>query len=347
MCAHSESFFPAFAYVFTGEIFLSNAEGDCSISIYKEGEGIADVSSDISYRLFHDQGIGKIIWSRRSWDNSIAGFTPSKTYLLEFSVDDGVITDPFPLVPRLLLEEPWNFGNIYHPDLSPDGDSFIVAAYESGETEGYIWEFDIPGDGPVDIDNKREVAYLIPSEAGGLENATFHGPLYGLMNQPNRVYFGYDYPDRKYAYVELNDGSRPTPVQVAERFEGHLDPGSIGLWDFGDGVKEVMSLSGSVHGNGAIEILDVDACVANPDGDDCVILDSIQGSGTTSFATRSNSGPLPILLYMYDVDARNVGYSIRECVLNDEYQSSGSCYRTVIDGIKDPTRTLYGVDSAD
>ena len=68
LCADSGSFFPAFAYVFTGEVFLSNSEGDCSISIQKSD----DVGYGISYRFFGNletgDGYGKIVWSRRHFD---------------------------------------------------------------------------------------------------------------------------------------------------------------------------------------------------------------------------------------------------------------------------------------
>ncbi|MEJ2385394.1 MAG: hypothetical protein P8Y54_13560, partial [Xanthomonadales bacterium] len=296
---------------------------------------------------FTDQGTGKIMWSERSWDYSVGGITPSKIYMLEFHVDAGAITDPFPLAPRVLLEEPVDFGNIYDPDLSPDGEKFIVSAYESGETEGYIWEFDIPDSGPVAIGAGREVAHLVTNDQG-LEQATFYGPLYGLSDQRKRVYFGFDYPDRKFAFVEeLPDGSWSAPVLVAERAEGDISPGSIGLWDFGDGLKEVMALSRSTGGNGAIEILDIDSCVDNPGADGCVVLDNIVGWRSASFTTITDDGPLPAMLYLFDVDARNVGYSIRECKLDIAYLSDNECYRTVIDGIKNPQRTLYGVDSAD
>ena len=345
LCVDSGSSFPAFAYVFTGEIFLSNSEGDCSISIYKSDE----LSANISYRFFGNletgNGSGKIVWSTRYFDfKLVGGFTRSRTLLLEFQAEAGAITTPLPLAPRLLLEEPENFGNAFHPDLNLTGDKVIISAYELGEVRGYIWEFDIPESGSVAMEDVRVLTTLEVDEEQGLDHATFHGPLYGLSDQRERIYFGYDYPDRKISYIEkVTDNLWSEPTLITERQDGALEPGSVGLWDFGTGPKEVLARSYTEDGIDFIEILDVDACANNVG--DCVIVDGIEGWDRSSFTTFTE-GQLPALLYLFDVDARNVGYSIRECDLSI-LQSGGTCYRTVISGIKDPKRSLYGVDSAD
>ena len=90
--------------------------------------------------------------------------------------------------------------------------------------------------------------------------------------------------------------------------------------------------------------VDVDACV---DGTrPCVIVDGIEGWDEPSFTTFTE-GQLPALLYLRREEARNIGYSIRECNLTAALLSTDICYRTVVAGIKNPKRTLYGVDSAD
>lgn len=350
LCAESGSLFPAFAYVFTGEILLSNSEGDCSISIYKEDEAITGVPSNISYRFFGNlddgDGYGKILWTERHFDfKQEGGFTRSKTLLLEFRVEAGAITTAFPLTPRLLLEEPEDFGNVFSPDLNLTGDKVIVSAYETGEVKGYIWEFDIPESGSVAIEDVRVLATLEVDEANGLEHATFHKPLYGLSDQHQRIYFSYNSPDRKLSYIEkVTDNLWSEPTLITEREDGDLGPGSVGLWDFGIGLREVLAFSNTVNGIDMIEILDVDACA--DDTGNCVVVDGIEGWESASFTTFTE-GQLPALLYLFDVDARNVGYSIRECDLTAALESTDGCYRTVISGIKDPKRTLYGVDSAD
>ena len=349
LCADSNSFFPAFAYVFTGELFLSNSDGDCSISIYQENEVISGIPSSISYRFFGDtedrDGYGKIVWSERHIDFKLGGFTRSKVLLLEFQVEAGAITTSFPLTPRLILQEPENFGNVFAPDLSPAGDEIIVSAYETGEGQGYIWEFDIPENGTVATEEDvRVLTTLTANETQGLEYATFHSPLYGLIDQPQRVYFGYDYPDRKISYIEKGAGDVwSAPTLIAERWDGDLGPGSVGLWDFGSGLREVLAFSNIVNGIDMIEVLDVDACVQG--SENCVV-EGIEGWESASFTTFTE-GQLPALLYLFDVDARNVGYSIRECDLTSTLNSSTTCFRTVIDGIRNPKRTLYGVNSAD
>ncbi|MGB5291830.1 MAG: hypothetical protein WBN41_10325 [Lysobacterales bacterium] len=344
LCVDSGSLFPAFAYVFTGELFLSNSEGDCSISIYKSDE----VSAHISYRFFGDlamgDGYGKIVWSSRYFDFKLGGFTRSKTFLLEFQAEAGAITTTLPLAPRLLLEEPESFGNVFHPDLNLTGDKVIISAYELGEVRGYIWEFDIPESGPVAMEDVRVLTTLEVDEDQGLDHATFHGPLYGLSDQRERIYFGYDYPDRKFSYIEkVTDNLWSEPTLITERWDGALDLGSVGLWDFGNGSKEVLARSYTEDDIDFIEILDVEACTSNEG--DCVIINGIEGWDRSSFTTFTE-GQLPALLYLFDVETQNVGYSIRECDLSI-LQSGGTCYRTVISGIKNSKRSLYGVDSAD
>ena len=127
----------------------------------------------------------------------------------------------------------------------------------------------------------------------GIDHATFHHPLYGLNDQRERIYFGYDYPDRKLAFVEKGMfGLWSEPVLIAERYDGVLEPGSVGLWDFGSGLglREVLTFSTTVSGNGPIEILDVDACVEGVG--DCIVLDGIEGWTGTSFTTFTE-GQLP------------------------------------------------------
>lgn len=348
LCVDSGSFFPAFAYVFTGEIFLSNSEGDCTISIHKADKTISGVPSNISYRFYagsvDGDGHGKIAFAQR---DGLVTYTLTEIMLLEFDVEGEALTTPLPLSPRLIMLEPDGFGNVYAPDLHPDENRVIVQAYEPGDDRAYIWEFDIPepGNAPAGLEDVRQLAYLDAIEHT-LEHALFHNIRYGMSDQRERVYFSYGNPQRRLSYIEKNElGNWSLPALITERWSGDLGPGSLIEWDYDDsGPKEVMAFTNTVDGVDLIEILDVDMCITN--GGDCVIVEGIEGWDDASFTTFTE-GELPALLYLHDVDARNIGYSIRECDLTAALQSPETCYRTVINGIKNPKRSLYGVDSAD
>ena len=331
LCADSGSFFPAFAYVFTGEIFLSNSEGDCTISIHKAEKTISGVPSNISYRFYggpaEGDGHGKIAFAQR---DGLVNYTLTEILLLEFDIEAGAITTPLPLSPRLIMLEPEGFGNVYAPDLHPDDNKVIVTAYEPGEVRGYIWEFDIPDPGSGYVDSEedvRELAYLDVNEHQ-VEHATFHNIRYGMSDQHERVYFGYGiYPQWKLSYIEKEEsGNWSLPAVIAERFGGYLGPGSIMEWDYdGSGPREVMAFTNKVDGGDQIEILDVDACVDNTRP--CVVIEGIEGWDEASFTTFTE-GPLPALLYLHKEDARNIGFSIRECDLTAALQSP-NCWTAV------------------
>lgn len=345
--------FPAFVWEKSKmqEFFLSNAEGDCSISVYlgNEYEG----TSSFSYRFFGDMesgnGTGKIVWSQRMEIPKSFYFYPAEIMLLEFEVENREITTPLPLVPRVLMVAPEEMGNVFRPDLSPSGDRVIVSAYTPREIIGYIWEFEIPDpeSGPVE-----EWDVLFTQEADeelGLAVGTLHYPHYGLDDQRNRIYFGFDYPDHKLAYIEQNPstGVWSKEATLITELEKGIGPRAIGLWGFGDGVKEVIASSRYIDGSRIIGVFDIDACASTVPpgvGDDCIIADGIEGWIHGISFTTHTEGPLPALLYIYDVDVKKVGYEIRECDLT---LPGDLCYRTVIEGIVNRTRTVYSVDSAD
>jgi hypothetical protein len=352
-CAESGSFFPAFVYAFDNQLFLSNAAGDCSLFVYRAAESIGGVPSNIGYRLFEDATaghfVGKVVWSERLLD------TPGKIMLLEFEVQDGVLLNDLPMIPRTLVVEPDNWGNLYAPDLSPDGTRIVASTYEAGEVMGYLVEYEIPqqdefeGPGEIAFADGQVIFQLAASDtvAG---HAAIGRPLYGLRNDRERVYFRFDYPERVFAYVERDPvygwADYSTDYTVVATRSGGGDLSAVGFWaDY----REVLARRATVDGFDFVEILDPDACEATiPAGTaaDCIVIgqgDGIEAWGAISFTTRTE-GSLPALLYLYDVDARNVGYSIREC---DPSLAEVSCHVTLYEGVKDPKRTYYGVDSAD
>lgn len=340
-CAESDSFFPAFVYAFGSEIRLSNAAGDCSILVHElintEIRGI-DASS-IKYRLFATEGggwLGKVIWSEQQDYTVQNGWPPTEVRMLEFQVSDQVITTPLPLEPRVLLVEPEGWENFETPDLSPDGERFVVQVkYSDDAGSAYIFEYDIPGSGPIDP-LSGELVVELNAEDLGLEIVYGSRPTYGIVSDGDRVYFGYGKPQRNLAFVEKAADERwSSDVQlVVTREDGQGGPGDVGIWSDG---SEVVARLNEVDGLESIEILDVDACVTGEGA--CVLAQGIEAVQVGSFTTFTE-GSLPALLYLYDVDARLVGYEIRECDLMQ------SC-RIVIPGIKDRTRTLHYVDAAD
>lgn len=351
-CAELESFFPAFAYVFTGELFLSNSEGDCSISIYKADGTMMGVPTNISYRLYDGEvaGVdeGRIVWNQRDpGDSSVMN-----VLLAEFQIEAGAILTPLPIIPRVVFQEPVGYGSIMDPDLHPDESKVIVSAFQVGEEEGWLWEFDIPelGSGPAPFEEVRELAYRDVRNNPDDMYGTLLQPLYGLSQANERVYFSYftglSFPlTHNLSYVEkIGDDVWSEPVLIAQRLGGYSGPGSVMEWDYGFGSKDVMAFTNTVDGVDLIEILDVEECVNNTEG--CTVVEGIEGWDQASFTTFTE-GQLPALLYLRREEARNVGYSIRECDLTAALLSPDSCYRTVINGIKNPKRTLYGVDSAD
>lgn len=349
-CADSESFFPAFAYVFTGEILLSNSAGDCSFPIYNADGTMMGVPTSFSYRLYdteiEDVDEGKIVWTQRD----PADDTVMNVLLAEFVIEAGVITTPIPIVPRVIFQEPVGYGSIMQPDLHPDGNKVIVSAFQVGEEEGWIWEFNIPDADSGPAQNFEILAHRNVSDDAEQRFGDFMQPLYGMSLMPERVYFGLftgsSYPyktDLLYIEKDTETSSWSEPVLIRQGLDGDLGPGSMAEWEYDQelGVREVMAYTNTIDGTDFIEILDVEECVNNTDR--CVVVDGIEGWDGPQFTTFTE-GPLPALLYLYDVDVHNVGYSIREC----ELTSLPDCpYRTVIDGIKNPKRTLFGVDSAD
>jgi len=340
-CVETE-LFPAFVYEITGELFLSNAEGDCSIPIYRT-DGLL-MASNMSYRFLGDMvtgnGVGKIVLSERSLINRKT-YAPPKIILVEFEVIDREITTTLPMTPRVLLEQPDDF-SVGFGDLSPTGDKIIVSASSEHPT-GYIWEFEIPQSGMVEPENWN-VLFTLEDDAGIMN------PLYGLSDEQERIYFQYDWPDIKLVYIQKDPGSADwsqNPVLIAE--DDSLFPGSgaIGLWDYGSGLREVLA-AGSWD---TIKIFDIDTCAGSippGSGDACIVVDGIEGWGPRGISfTTFTQGPLPALLSLYDLALPNMLLSIRECNLDTLMAGSESCYRTVIEGFKDPKRDVYNLDSAD
>ena len=342
-CAESTSFFPAFVYGFGEEIRLSDADGDCSILVHTlintEIRGI-DASS-IKYRLFEQEDgtwIGKVIWTEQRDYVVQSGWPPTEVRLLEFEVSGKEIRTPLPLEPRVVLVEPDVWSNFEVPDLSPDGERFIVGTTSLDNKTAYIFEYEIPDSGVLDpFDN--ELVIELDAEKFGLDRIYASRPTYGILSDGDRVYFGYGHPQRNLAYVEKDtEGCWKEEQQlVVTRPDGQGGPGDVGIWFDG---REVVARLDEIDGFESIEILDVEACVAGSEG--CVLADGIEAVQVGSFTTFT-AGPLPALLYLYDVDARLVGYEIRECNL----EQLPDCYRTVYPGIKDRSRTLHYVDSAD
>ena len=244
------------------------------------------------------------------------------------------------MTPRVVLEEPdWGEGyggDVKSPDLSPLGDRIIVLASTPDRVTSYIWEFEIPESDPVETWS-WDVLFTIE----GID--WLRRPLYGLSDEQERIYFDTDY---KMFYIQKDPDTHvwsPNPVLIAEDAQ---QPDAIGLWDYGSGLREVLAYSS----RDIITILDVDACtglVTPGSGFRCIVVDGIEGWRASTFTT-STKGPLPALLYLYQVNKPYWGNSIRECNLVKALLEGGeSCHRTVLEAVRSKTRIVVGLDSAD
>lgn len=341
-CVDSLSYFPAFVYSVSGnEIFLSNAAGDCSISIYKTDRTIGGNPSHLSYRLFGDSSpfTGVIAWSEQYRDDDRVWY-PSKIQLLSFTVQDGEIVEPLPIEPILLLEAQYAppVGNVYAADLSPEGDRVVFAGYENN-SDNYFIDETIIDCAPL----CRSRIYETQPDAYG-DNVSIHQPLYSLDKQ--RIYFELDYPDRRLVFIEKDESGWSDPVLILAHEDGDLDVGAIGYWDHdGDSfAQEVIAHPRRLLDYDTIEILDIEACLATEPhgGDDCVVIGSRSDEGIVieGFAPSFTSftGEPPDLLYLVETKR---GPAVHE------FDLSGLSERTAINAIKDKNLWVWGVDAAD
>ena len=349
-CVDSGSDFPAFIYVEIrddDEIYLSNAAGDCSISVYKAEWNISGVPTHLSYRYYGDfsSGHGTIVWSEQQRDDDYVPL-PSKIQMLNFTISGGAVVESLPIVPTLLIQQ----GTLYAPDLSPEGERVLFTGNENDGLNYFIDEMIID----CAPDCRTRIFETRPDLNG--DHISIHQPLYGLDGQ--RIYFEYGYPDRKLAFIAKDeDGYWPAldygsstsgtttsdPVLILAHEEGSLGVGGIGYWDYdNDGfAEEVIAHPRYFTDYHAIEILDVEACVANEAactvsryGEDIVI------EGRSPSFTTFTDNP-PALLYTYQT-SKTSGVALRELNLQD---FTGRTLIEAITGRRSPF--LGGVDSAD
>ncbi len=339
-CADSVSFFPAFVYSVDNELFLSNADGDCAIPVYKSPTDwiIGGNPDKLSYRWYGDAdaGIGKVVWEEDyvGRKNRIS----DKFQLLSFTVVDGAIVDALPISPDLLLDvgDGAPAGLVASPELSPMGDRVVFTGV--GLVGGLLYFF---------MDEMeihcaplcRDRVFESWQDANG-DGFKPNSPHYSLEKE--RIYFELiDHPIRRLVFIDkdINGAWSTEPTLIMDDHEdGRYGPGSVGYWDHdGDGyAQEVIAHEREfIDGYETIEILDVEACVAG--SPDCVLTRDdeeivIEGYGP-SFNSFSD-GP-PDLLFLRE-DLPGEEWTIREYDL-----STGS---------EHPIKTingLSGIDAAD
>jgi len=354
VCADSGSFFPAFMYVEIrndDEIYLSNAAGDCSISVYKADWNISGIPTHLSYRFYGDSfsGHGVIVWSEQERDDDYVPL-PSKIQMLRFTITDGAIEESLPISPTLLLQQIPRVGSMYAPDLSPEGDRVIFAGNENDDLNYYIDEMRV--DCAPDC---RTRLFETRPDANG-DNVSIHQPLYGLDGQ--RIYFELGYPNRKLVFIEKDktgvwpaldyassaDGTTTSEsVLILAHEDGSLGVGGIGYWDYDDDgfAEEVIAHPRSFLDYHTIEILDVEACVANEGGCNVAMYgEDIMIEGRSPSFTTFTDDP-PDLLYTY-LASKTSGVALRALDLDNLSE------RTLINAIKGANSPFIGgVDSAD
>jgi len=304
-CADSVSFFPAFVYTVDNELFLSNADGDCAIPIYKTDWSIGGAPSNLSYRWYGDvySGNGIITWSEQRLDRYRYTYQwlNSKIMLLHFTVNERIIDQTLPITPSILLEAPDTIpvGNVFDPDLSPSGDRVLIAGFENYE-DYFIDEILIDCAPPEQCRNRIFGGWV--NEYGDYYNT--NGPHYSPDEK--RIYFELvNYPNRRLVFIEKDENGEwsADPTLILDHDDGGLGYGSVGYWDHdNDGyAEEVFAHPRDFLGYRSIEILDVEACVAG--ASDCVVGKNgediiIEGYGP-SFTSFSD-GP-PDLLFLHEL----------------------------------------------
>jgi len=337
-CVDSGSYFPAFAYEVSDfskkgafELYLANAEGDCSIMIYK---GNYSFNGDISYRYYKITRMGKIAWAQNKDGHKRNDIQNAVIRLLTFEVEDEAIMGVLPLSSELLYVTPQSspYGGVSGVELSPSGDKIVFEEWRD-YSDHYLWELDLTSLECTDPCLEK----IFESHTGINDNAK--SPAYNLDG--DRVYFelgNFDTDIHNIAFIE-KIGSLWSDEIIFKTYSNGVVYGdlAVGLWDwdFQGDAREVVAFSRRFGGGvRVLEILDVENCLTNSIIDPCVVVDGIPGA-EPSFTNFSAD-----LLYLFE-DSTVTGPSVRE------YDLDGGTWRTVMDVITGGSNRIHGVDGAD
>ena len=337
-CVDSVSYFPAFAYVeyfrpkkkqSAFNIYLSNAEGDCTVAVYS-GE-LGPNGPVISYRYFDHgdgTGTGKIVWAKNA-DNYGDDPPLPVIRMIEFRVADQVITETLPLSSELLLrgtQSPYGGwqGNVATPDLAPAGDKLVFYGYED-YVNFYLSELNFT------------ICAIPPCterflEAGeGEPHAT--DPKYSLST--GRLYIKlqpYDDELRRFAFID-KIGETWSEPHIVWQYPDPIWHLNVGLWDYDNDEysEEVVAVS---TGSGPDYFIDVWGCFG-PNENPCLVL-TVPGRDAT---IKSLDGH-PSLLYRY-IYTNNGSPAIFE------YDLVNGTTRMVIDTTSGRFSGISTVDAAD
>jgi hypothetical protein len=278
-CVAKTSYFPAFAYCVmydTGQdlgfdIFLANADGDCTVQIYSADDSFR---CDISFRYFEngsDSGTGKIVWSLHHDGPDTSSLPVIR--MLEFNVVNQEVVESLPLNSNVIYTGPYTFpvGTSYDAELSPKGDSVMFHEYDNQDTgfdTYYLNELDISDcTGPDCVTRLMQFGHDTHYAAYS-EYSLAHERIYFLLSN-----FDLDFT-RRFAYVDKvgESWSEPTIIQSYDENVVALD---VGLWDWDDDgfAEEVVSVA---IDQGRTEYVQIWGCLS-PGENPCLVLDSIEG----------------------------------------------------------------------
>jgi len=289
-CANYDSAFPFFAYqkLKTGrkgavsgtEIYLSNADGDCSILVYSSGS--IDNRSDLSYRQNGNDGV--IVWKQHT--DETASRKDANRYqdiikVVRFQTSNKEVTSSLPLSANTVAKSGDDTNGFRFIDLSHDGNTVLIS-YGDNTTTG--------GNGTINSIREMDISSCS-------SNCSLSAPLYshtesgihGLGYSPsgNRIYFASKYLNASahalagqtyVAFIEKQNGAWSVPRFVTSESNGaysgdvsYFFQPDVAIADLGNGLTEVLAIEvyRAADQSHEVQVIDVGICSAAGSGD-CV-----------------------------------------------------------------------------
>jgi len=309
-CSDKTSAFPAFAYTrlktakrnsISGfDIYLSNADGDCSVMVYSSSFG--DKNIDLTYRQIGNDGI--IAW-RQNGDENAGRRDNAQLHdlikVVRFQASNKEVTSALPLAANTVANSGHQFIGLNSIDLSQDGNT-ILFYHADGVTRAAedvavqtIREMDISSC----LSNCNQNVLLFSSD---IEN--FHNVSYSPSG--NRIYFsgGIHSGDVRVsqgyiAFIEIQNGVWSTRRELTYEGNGYYGSNFTGfstfrdldvaLVDLGSGVPTeavTYTFNNIATGQFYVHLIDMKNCSISGSGD-CL------SSGKSSFELSIEDAKFP------------------------------------------------------
>ena len=311
-CAQSASVFPAFAYTvqisgrkgISGyELYLSNADGDCSVKIHTNGyEG-----NDLEFSYSQNGNDGVLVW--RQDNNENAGRKDvdaqyDRIKIIRFQISAKEVTSSLPLTSNTVAITTADHNSFRYIDLSEDGNKIAVSVGNNdagGLTLNSIRE--------IDISSCSSSCSLSAPLLSSNEHITV-GLSYNA--DQSRIYYTGKYrndsPDplvgQYYvAFIENQGSSWSSPRFITLSGNGfHGSPSyfrqpDVAIADLGNGSTEVLVFHYSQYNDSgaySAQIIDVGSCSTIGTGDclssgDSSIVKNVSNSQKVSFNDKINA----------------------------------------------------------